>query len=138
MTMEDVDEIMDAVVRLTDQQRQDLVRRMRQKFMPQSLCLTRQDMADERWAHLRSALNAMTGEDISNRCRKHRTVMARWCALEQMSKDGYTTSEIARASGYNHATVIYTLRQVCNAKEYPEMYLDFVELSCRLPHWLNI
>ena len=85
-------------------------------------------------AHLQEVvpLYAGTGPVPIEVARKRPVVWARHIAAFQMRTEGYTTVEIARCLGRDHATVINSYRRVADMLEVPDSYREEMAMLLRL------
>lgn len=91
------------------------------------------EVARKRYAVIEQPLREMAGvTSLSTKSRKRPVVWARHIAAFQMRTEGYTTIEIARCLGRDHATVINSYRRVADMLEVPDSYREEMTMLLRL------
>jgi len=66
----------------------------------------------ERYAAEAAAAHDVKPADVIGPARTVTIVQARWAMWKRLSKDGFSTSSIARAVGCHHTTVMHALKKV--------------------------
>lgn len=91
------------------------------------------EAARKRYAVIAAPLQEIAGVDtLDTKSRKRPVVWARHIAAFQMRTEGYTTVEIARCLGRDHATVINSYRRVADMLEVPDCYREEMTMLLRL------
>ena len=91
------------------------------------------EVARKRYAVIEAPLREMAGvTSLQVKSRKRPVVWARHIAAFQMRTEGYTTVEIARCLGRDHATVINSYRRVADMLEVPDCYREEMTMLLRL------
>ena len=86
--------------------------------------------------HYRAVIESILGKPIGN-SRKRDDVAARMCLAYQLHADGYTSGQIGKMLGRDHATVLHMIKMMEACKAYPRAYRRECDLWEEFEELLN-
>ena len=82
-------------------------------------------------------IEAILGRSLNN-SRKREDVAGRMCIAYQLRTDGYSTSEIGKMVGRDHATILYLCKQMEVCIAYPTSYRSEYDMWEEFHNMLNL
>lgn len=86
--------------------------------------------------HYKEVIESVLGRPIQNG-RKRDDVAARMCIAYQLHSDGYTSGQVGKMIGRDHATVLHMIKQMDACKAFPRSFRRECDLWEEFQSMLN-
>lgn len=120
-----MDTTIDQLVMLPASERKRII-----NALVESLTDDEQNRACERYAVLKTQMERILGHSL-RQGRKREDIVPRYIIASRLSHEGFSTTKVGRACGYDHSTIVHINGVIDAWYEFPTMYADEVTLYNR-------